>query len=77
MTMRTISVKLSEDLERRLASLAKAQRVSRSEVLRVALLAFQPELPESFTAAASDLAGCVGGPKDLSTAEKHMMGYGS
>lgn len=75
--MRTISLKIPDDLDRRLAGLAKRQRVSRSHVIRAALEAFRPEQPESFAAAAADLAGCASGPKDLSTASRHMADYGT
>ena len=75
--MRTISLKLPDDLDRRLASLAKRQRVSRSEVIRAALEAFRPDEPESFAAAAADLAGCVTGPKDLSSSARHLADYGT
>ena len=75
-TMRTISLKLPEELDRRLAALAKRRRTSRSEVIRAALEAFEPAKVTSFTEAAGDLVGCLAGPKDLSTSQLHMSGYG-
>lgn len=75
--MRTISLKLPEELERRLDALAKRERKSRSEIIRAALEAFEPARPLSFTQAAGDLVGSVEGPEDLSTADHHMAGYGT
>ncbi len=75
--MKSTSVRLPEDLERRLVDLSRARGTSRSEVLRAALFAFRPDLAVSFSAAASDLVGCVRGPKDLSGTKKHMLRYGS
>ena len=74
--MRTISLKLPDDLERRLSFLAKRRRTSRSEVIRAALEAFEPVRATSFTEAAGDLVGSLEGARDLSTSERHMAGYG-
>lgn len=74
--MRTISLKLTEELEVRLALLAKQRRTSRSEVIRAALEAFEPLRVTSFAAAAADLVGSVEGPRDLSTSKRHLEGYG-
>lgn len=76
--MRTISLKLPEDLDRRLSAIAERRRTSRSEVIRAALEAFEPAAPvTSFTKAAGDLVGCVEGATDLSTSARHMSGYGA
>jgi hypothetical protein len=74
--MRTVSLKLPDELERRVSALAKRQRTSRSQVIRAALEAFEPPSALSFTASAADLLGAVDGPKDLSLAPRHMAGYG-
>jgi predicted DNA-binding protein len=75
-TMRTISLKLPDELDRRLARLAKRRQMTRSEIIRAALDAFDPETAESFTAAASDLVGAIDGPRDLASSPRHMTGYG-
>ncbi len=75
--MRTISLKLPDELDQRLETLAKRRRTSRSEVIRAALEAFEPARAESFTAAAADLVGSLVGPKDLASAPRHMLGYGT
>ena len=77
--MRTVCVKLPEDLERALTKLVKQRRTTRSAVVREAIEAYTrvPKRPLSFTEAAGDLVGCVrGGPRDLSTNPKHMEGFG-
>jgi len=74
--MRTVSLKLPDDLEKRLVVLAKTLRKTKSEVIRAALEAFEPVRATSFTQAAADLVGSLDGPKDLSTSEQHMAGYG-
>jgi hypothetical protein len=50
------------------------------ELVREAVAAYlvgEPEpRPGSFADRAADLAGCVDGPADLSTAPEHLAGYG-
>lgn len=74
--MRTISIKLPEELDRALTELAKRCNASRSALLRQALEAFTKRQVRSVLEAAGDLAGSLDGPKDLSSAFKHMKGYG-
>ncbi|MDD9936872.1 MAG: ribbon-helix-helix domain-containing protein [Myxococcales bacterium] len=74
--MRTISIKLPEELDRALTELAKKRRASRSALLRQALEAFTKSEATSVSEAADDLAGSLEGPKDLSSSSKHMKGYG-
>ena len=74
--MRTISIKLPEELDRALTELAKKRRASRSALLRQALEAFPKSEATSVSEAADDLAGSLEGPKDLSSSSKHMKGYG-
>lgn len=74
--MRAISLKLPEPLERRLADFAARRKATRSAILREALEAYTAEPSRSVTALAADLVGSLAGPRDLSTAERHMDGYG-
>ena len=79
--MRTISVKLPEELLAQLARVAKARRVTKSCVVRESL---QKGLHEQSPAGvvscydlARDLAGTVKGlPKDLADNPKYMEGFG-
>ena len=77
--MTTMSLKVPEVLERRLARLAESRGASRSEVIREALERFLDETsahPDSCLALASDLIGCVEGPADLSHNKKLLEGFG-
>jgi predicted transcriptional regulator len=75
--MRAISLKLPLALDRRLSELARRRRTTRSAIVREALATFDAGMsPTSVAAGAADLAGCVVGPADLSTAREHMAGYG-
>ena len=77
--MRAISIKLPDHLDRELTALAQERHSNRSAVLREALEAFAGRgtaKPPSVTEAAADLVGSLRGPKDLSTAARHMAGYG-
>jgi len=74
--MRLISIKLPEPLDRVLTELARRRRITRSSVLREALMAYSEQPSKSFAAAAVDLAGSLSGPKDLSCSPRHMSGYG-
>ena len=75
--MGTITVKLSEDLDRMLELLAKRQGLTRSEVIRQALRAFTKERALTVGDLAADLAGSIEGPSDLSTSSEHTTGYGA
>ena len=80
--MNNISVKVSPELQQRLARVARQNRLSQSELIRRALTHFLDEragLGDKKSAAdlAGDLAGCVhGGPIDLSSDPKHLEGFG-
>jgi Arc/MetJ-type ribon-helix-helix transcriptional regulator len=76
--MRAISIKLTEHLDRQLTALARRRHSNRSAVVRDALEAFAGRTAKpSVTEAAGDLVGSLRGPKDLSTAPRHMAGYGA
>jgi Arc/MetJ-type ribon-helix-helix transcriptional regulator len=74
--MRTVSFKLSEDLDDALNELARTRRSSRSALVREALESLAKGNRRSVTALAGELVGSVEGPSDLATNRKHMSGYG-
>lgn len=82
--MKPRTLKLTRDLEASLTTYAAARGTSASSVVREALEAYlvdgqtaELRRPESFSARAADLAGCVNGPPDLSTNPAHLAGYGT
>ena len=74
--MRTISVKIPVYLDEQLARISEQRCLSRSNIIRDAITAYVTEPDKSFTALASDLAGSLTGPEDLSTSADHMAEYG-
>jgi Arc/MetJ-type ribon-helix-helix transcriptional regulator len=74
--MRTVSFKLSEDLDDILRELARSRGASRSALVREALEALAKGKGRSVTALAGNLVGPVEGPTDLATNRTHMAGYG-
>jgi len=78
--MRTISVKLPDDLLAQLAKEAKARRVTKSALVRDSLekgLHGQPAGAVSCYDLARDLAGKLKGlPRDLADNPKYMDGFG-
>jgi len=80
-SMRTISVKLPDELLAQLTRQARARRVTKSSLLRESLeksLAEQPKVgAASCYDLARDLAGSVKGlPRDLADNPKYMEGFG-
>ncbi|MFA6291055.1 MAG: ribbon-helix-helix protein, CopG family [Victivallales bacterium] len=78
--MTTISLKVPEALDFRLAQIAEKRGSSKSELIRSALermVAKKPVQKCSCLSIASDLIGCVDGPADLSHNKKHMKGFGA
>jgi metal-responsive CopG/Arc/MetJ family transcriptional regulator len=73
--MRTVSFKLSTQLDDALSELARRRKSSRSALVREALQAMATDT-HSVTAVAGPLVGCLDGPADLSTSPAHMAGYG-
>jgi Arc/MetJ-type ribon-helix-helix transcriptional regulator len=71
----TVVVRLAPALNAKLTRLAKKRRVSRSEVIREALVGLG-ESESSPLDSIADLVGAVSGPKDLSTSSRHMEGFG-
>ena len=73
--MRSISVKIPVYLDEQLTRISEQRSLSRSAVLRDAIVAYVSKPDKSFAARASDLAGSLSGPEDLSTSPKHMADY--
>jgi hypothetical protein len=79
--VRTISLKLPDDLLAQLAGQAKARRVTKSWLIRESLVRVLYEQasarPPSCYDVALDLAGTVKGlPEDLAADPKYMEGFG-
>ena len=74
--VRTVTLKLPEDLDQALTELAGLLDTSRSAVIREAIVAFMRDRGATVGALARDLAGSLDGPGDLSTSAEHMAGYG-
>ncbi len=74
--MRTVSFKLTAELDEALGELARRRRSSRSAVVREALEALVRDRRRSVTALAGDIVGSVEGPGDLSTNPKYMADFG-
>jgi hypothetical protein len=77
--MRTISLKLPEDLLAQLAEQAKARRVTKSALVRegLAKVLYPAAQPLSCYDLAVDLAGSLKGlPKDLADNPKYLDGFG-
>jgi Arc/MetJ-type ribon-helix-helix transcriptional regulator len=74
--MRTVSFKLSEQLDDALSDLARRRKSSRSALVREALEALATSRRRSVTVVVDELVGSLDGPTDLSTNPKHMTGYG-
>ena len=80
--MNTLTIKIPPVLEQELIQLSKQAQVSKSELVRRALLAFiaQGKSTTPFISAldqAGDLVGCFsGGPTDLSSTPDHLKDFG-
>lgn len=74
--MRVVSIKLPEELDRKLSEIARRRNASRSAILREALESFARGSKRSVTAAAGELVGSLRGPHDLASNAKHLAGYG-
>ena len=74
--MRTVSFKLSEQLDDALSDLARRRKSSRSALVREALEALATGRRRSVTLVVDELVGSLDGPTDLSMNPKHMTGYG-
>jgi metal-responsive CopG/Arc/MetJ family transcriptional regulator len=78
--MKTMSLKLAEDLLRKLERAARERGQSKSAVVRAALEQFlkgeRTARQGSALEAALPWVGCCEGPGDLSTNPKYMEGFG-
>ena len=78
--MKTLSLKVPDDLDREIEDLARRKGWSKSRVIRQAIAGFVPRdnraSKGSFLAQAGDLIGCVSGPSDLSSNPAHLKGFG-
>lgn len=78
--MKTIALKLPDELLKRIERAANRRGETRSAVMRGVLEEFFAEQTKETMGScldlARDLAGCVQGPEDLSTNPTHMEGYG-
>ena len=78
--MKTISLKLPDEVEAKLTARAKRTGKTKSEVTREALAAFldggSKKLRVSCLDLVRDLVGTAKGPGDLSTNKEYMRGYG-
>jgi hypothetical protein len=77
--MRTISLKVPDDLDARLEARAWAAGRTKSAVTREALGRFLDETPSgrgSCLDVVRDLVGVGRGPGDLASNKKHFRGYG-
>jgi hypothetical protein len=76
MTMPVVTVKVSEALNRRLASEAERRRISKSAVLREAFTKYAGATKGTLAERARHLIGSIDGPGDLSQKSKTLAGYG-
>jgi hypothetical protein len=78
--MDTLTLKIPKVLKTKLSRYAEQKGLSRSEIVRKALLDFFSEgdvrLNGAFIDYSEDLAGSVEGPSELSTNKKYLDGYG-
>ncbi len=80
--MHTLSLKIPDYLYTQLEAERQKRRITKSQLIRAALEKIfdtqnQGGESISFYAASKDLCGSLtGGPKDLSSNDRHMEGYG-
>ncbi len=78
--MKTLSLKLPDELAARLSHAVRKKGQSQSELLRQAIERYLRESHKATEGSVldlcADLAGCVRGPVDLSSSRKHLRGYG-
>jgi hypothetical protein len=76
--MRTVSLKVSDELDAALEAEARRLRISKSELMRRRLASSlrRKRRGPTFAELAGDLIGSLEGPGDLSTNPKYMRDYG-
>jgi len=79
--MKTTSIKMDENLENKITYLSKKKGISKSMLVREALIEYlsnsEVKAKSSFSDLAKDLSGSLEGPTDLSTNPKYLSGFGS
>jgi len=78
--MKTLTVKVPDDLNLKLAAAAAKRGESKSDLIRTALESIvnanEALTPNSCLDLAKDIVGSLEGPPDLSYNKKHLKGYG-
>jgi hypothetical protein len=78
--MKTLSLKIPQSVDVRLAALARSRKQTKSALVRAALEAYlgheKPAAGLSCLDLVADLVGCFEGPGDLSHHKRHLRGYG-
>jgi hypothetical protein len=81
--MNTLTIKVPPELEEQIANASHSEQITKSELVRRAVVAYVSRRPRGtpgFVSAleqAGDLVGCFeGGPKDLATNPKYMKDFG-
>jgi Arc/MetJ-type ribon-helix-helix transcriptional regulator len=78
--MKTVSLKLPDELHAKLTLLSRRRSMGKSEVVRAALEAYFAENQSGGQSSCADLAGdligCLSGPNDLASNPRHLQGYG-
>ena len=78
--MKTLSLKLPDALDHELTSHAQRRRITKSELVRQALVSYlgSGSLPPAKSALelAGDLVGSLEGPSDLSTNKEYLRNFG-
>jgi len=78
--MKTVTVKLPDSLDAKVATLASHRGETKSEIIREALDALcantESNAAVSCLDLAGNLAGSLEGPRDLSSHPRHLKGYG-
>ena len=78
--MKTLSLKLPDELDAKLTRTAQQHFTTKSELIRQALRAYLNDIqqiqPASVLDLAGDLIGSLEGPADLSHNKNHLQGYG-
>ncbi|MGQ0657766.1 MAG: ribbon-helix-helix protein, CopG family [Chromatiales bacterium] len=78
--MKTLSLKLPDELAARLSHAVRKQGQTQSELVRKAVERYLRDSHKAVEGCVldlcADLAGCVRGSADLSSNRKHLRGYG-
>ena len=78
--MKTLTVKVPEELDLKLAAVAAKRGESKSNLIRTAIISIlstnEAVTHNSCLDMAKDLVGSVEGPPDLSCNKRHLKGYG-